>query len=48
MIRCMDYNDIYWKQDPSHPSDIWEPRLPAEQSLFESKNIYFFNVVESA
>ena len=25
MIRCMDYNDIYWKQDPSHPSDI----LPA-------------------
>jgi len=25
MIRCMDYNDIYWKQDPAHPSDI----LPA-------------------
>src|SRR5215470_20160574 len=25
MIRVMDYNDIYWKQDPSHPSDI----LPA-------------------
>ncbi len=23
MIRCMDYNDIYWKQDPSHPSDIF-------------------------
>jgi 2-methylcitrate dehydratase len=22
MIRSMDYNDIYWKQDPSHPSDI--------------------------
>ncbi|MEW6744828.1 MAG: MmgE/PrpD family protein [Planctomycetota bacterium] len=22
MIRAMDYNDIYWKQDPSHPSDI--------------------------
>ncbi len=22
MLRCMDYNDIYWKQDPSHPSDI--------------------------
>ncbi len=21
MIRAMDYNDIYWKQDPSHPSD---------------------------
>ena len=25
MVRCMDYNDIYWKQDPCHPSDI----LPA-------------------
>ncbi|MGD9676426.1 MAG: MmgE/PrpD family protein [Candidatus Bipolaricaulia bacterium] len=29
LIRAMDYNDIYWKQDPSHPSDIlpaaWAP-----------------------
>src|SRR5271157_521549 len=23
MIRCVDYNDIYWKQDPSYPSDIF-------------------------
>ena len=23
MIRCMDYNDIYWKQDPVHPSDLF-------------------------
>jgi 2-methylcitrate dehydratase len=23
MIRSMDYNDIYWRQDPSHPSDIF-------------------------
>ncbi|MFQ5424298.1 MAG: MmgE/PrpD family protein [Phycisphaerae bacterium] len=22
MIRAMDYNDIYWKQDPAHPSDL--------------------------
>lgn len=22
MIRVMDYNDIYWEQDPSHPSDL--------------------------
>ncbi|MCK4856467.1 MAG: MmgE/PrpD family protein, partial [candidate division Zixibacteria bacterium] len=21
-VRAMDYNDIYWKEDPSHPSDI--------------------------
>ncbi len=29
MIRCMDYNDIYWKQDPSHPSDILPAALAA-------------------
>jgi 2-methylcitrate dehydratase len=23
MMRCMDYNDIYWKQDPAHPTDIF-------------------------
>ena len=22
LIRVMDYNDIYWQQDPAHPSDI--------------------------
>ncbi|MFQ5706143.1 MAG: MmgE/PrpD family protein [bacterium] len=22
MIRALDFNDIYWKQDPSHPSDL--------------------------
>src|SRR5689334_3321875 len=27
MIRCMDYYDIYWKQDPSHPSDIFPAAL---------------------
>jgi 2-methylcitrate dehydratase len=27
MIRCMDYNDIYWNQDPSHPSDIFPAAL---------------------
>ncbi|HTS09082.1 MAG TPA: MmgE/PrpD family protein [Candidatus Eisenbacteria bacterium] len=27
MIRCMDYNDIYWKQDPSHPSDIFSAAI---------------------
>src|SRR5436189_5009938 len=27
MIRCMDYNDIYWKQDPSHPSDMFPAAL---------------------
>ena len=22
LVRALDYNDIYWEQDPSHPSDI--------------------------
>ncbi len=34
MVRCMDYNDIYWKQDPSHPSDI----IPAAISCAERMN----------
>lgn len=31
LIRVMDYNDIYWMQDPSHPSDI----IPAALSTGE-------------
>lgn len=31
MVRALDYNDIYWKADPSHPSDI----IPAALSLGE-------------
>ncbi len=31
MIRVMDYNDIYWKQDPSHPSDL----IPAAMATAE-------------
>lgn len=31
LIRAMDYNDIYWRNDPSHPSDILPAALaPAE------------------
>jgi 2-methylcitrate dehydratase len=31
MIRALDYNDIYWDQDPSHPSDLIPAALtPAE------------------
>ncbi len=32
MVRVMDYNDIYWQQDPSHPSDI----IPAAMALGET------------
>lgn len=31
MVRVMDYNDIYWQQDPSHPSDL----IPAALALGE-------------
>jgi 2-methylcitrate dehydratase len=31
VVRALDYNDIYWKADPSHPSDI----LPAALALTE-------------
>src|SRR3954468_18987149 len=29
MVRCMDYNDIYWRQDPCHPSDIFPAAMAA-------------------
>jgi 2-methylcitrate dehydratase len=29
MIRALDFNDIYWKQDPSHPSDIMPAAMAA-------------------
>jgi 2-methylcitrate dehydratase len=35
MIRAMDYNDVYWKQDPSHPSDL----MPAATSLCERDHL---------
>ena len=31
MIRALDYNDIYWKEDPSHPSDL----IPAALAVGE-------------
>ena len=40
MIRCMDYNDIYWKQDPSHPSDIFPAALACcERSRSNGKEL---------
>ncbi|MGK9477133.1 MmgE/PrpD family protein [Melioribacter sp. OK-6-Me] len=34
MIRSLDFNDIYWKQDPSHPSDL----IPAALAVGEFSN----------
>lgn len=33
--RAMDYNDIYWKADPSHPSDI----IPAAMAIAEARRL---------
>ena len=40
LIRAMDYNDIYWKQDPSHPSDIIPAALaPAEFKALSGRDL---------
>jgi len=40
MVRVMDYNDIYWQQDPSHPSDIIPAALAcAERSGLSGKDL---------
>ncbi|MBL7046964.1 MAG: MmgE/PrpD family protein [Candidatus Marinimicrobia bacterium] len=34
MVRSLDFNDIYWKEDPSHPSDL----IPAALAVGELVN----------
>ncbi len=34
MVRSLDFNDIYWKEDPSHPSDL----IPAAIAAGELSN----------
>ena len=41
MIRALDFNDIYWKDDPSHPSDI----IPAALSAAEMVNASMKDVI---
>ncbi len=33
MIRALDFNDIYWKEDPSHPSDLIPAALCAGEKV---------------
>jgi 2-methylcitrate dehydratase len=33
LVRALDYNDIYWEQDPSHPSDIIFGALSPAEAL---------------
>ena len=32
LTRALDYNDIYWEQDPSHPSDLIGAALAAAEA----------------
>lgn len=36
MIRALDFNDIYWKEDPSHPSDLIPAALTMAEKLGKS------------
>ncbi len=40
-IRALDFNDIYWKDDPSHPSDL----IPAALSVAEMVNASMEDVI---
>lgn len=41
MIRALDFNDIYWKEDPSHPSDI----IPAALAVGELVGVSMKEVI---
>ena len=41
MVRALDFNDIYWKDDPSHPSDI----IPAAWATGELVNANMKDVI---
>lgn len=41
MIRALDFNDIYWKEDPSHPSDL----IPAALATGEMVNASMKDVI---
>ncbi len=41
MIRALDFNDIYWKEDPSHPSDL----IPAALSVGEMMDTSMKDVI---
>src|SRR5438552_2493350 len=46
MIRAMDYNDIYWKADPCHPSDlISAPLALAEMRRLSGKDLIVATVI---
>src|SRR6266446_9164346 len=46
MIRAMDYNDIYWKADPCHPSDlIAAPLALCESEVLSGKDLILATII---
>jgi 2-methylcitrate dehydratase len=46
MIRAMDYNDIYWKADPCHPSDlIATPLALCESEGLSGKDLILATII---
>jgi 2-methylcitrate dehydratase len=46
MIRAMDYNDIYWKADPCHPSDlIAAPLALCESEALSGKDLILSTII---
>src|SRR5882724_10876545 len=46
MIRAMDYNDIYWKADPCHPSDlISAPLALCESEALSGKDLILATII---
>ncbi|NOZ74571.1 MAG: MmgE/PrpD family protein [FCB group bacterium] len=43
MIRALDFNDIYWKEDPSHPSDL----IPAALAIGEREDSSMQDVLKA-
>jgi len=45
MIRALDFNDIYWKEDPSHPSDIIPAAIAAGEMVDASMKEVLVGIV---
>jgi 2-methylcitrate dehydratase len=45
LVRALDYNDIYWEQDPSHPSDIICTGLASAEAMEKSGKDFLLAIV---
>jgi 2-methylcitrate dehydratase len=45
LVRALDYNDIYWEQDPNHPSDIICAGLASAEAMGKSGKDFLLAIV---